>query len=361
MRDHRLIVIRTDANRELGYGHLMRCLSVAKKMRQRKFEIKFVLGYFEQAARDLISKEGFDLECLPGESRLDNEVKLTERYGLAAADAVLVDICHGASFQNAGQLPKFFRSLTNRLGPVVIFDGAGEHSLMTNPNVQCEIAIAPYPGVERTAPDNAKTLLAGLDYVVLPADFAEQGNQHGIFRETADRIFITFGGSDPCGLSVTSLKALDVIEDRSIQVRVALGNGFTKELREQIRLVAKEVKFDVEMLDGPTSLLPHMLWCDIAISATGLTKYELAVTGTPSVQLSTDLIHARVNEPFAAAETAVHLGVHTDVEPEALGNACISLLDDPGIRMRMGGNGKALVDGKGVDRIADAIEELGSA
>ena len=53
----------------------------------------------------------------------------------------------------------------------------------------------------------------------------------------------------------------------------------------------------ISIVKSPNTLFNLMHWADIAISSNGLTKYELAATGLPSVLLSNDKYHDEANEP----------------------------------------------------------------
>ena len=101
-----------------------------------------------------------------------------------------------------------------------------------------------------------------------------------------------------------------------------------------------------------------MLWCDLAVSTSGLTKYELAATGTPAILLSHDSAHAQNNRPFAALGTALDLGEAAGLSTATLAEALGVLLNDAARREEMSRRGRAAVDGAGAARIIDAIEEL---
>src|SRR3546814_10324367 len=77
-----------------------------------------------------------------------------------------------------------------------------------------------------------------------------------------------------------------------------------------------------------------MLWCDLAISATGLTKYELAATGTPAILLSHDRAHAENNLAFAELGAAVDLGEIALLSDITIAETVRALLQDAARRAR---------------------------
>jgi spore coat polysaccharide biosynthesis predicted glycosyltransferase SpsG len=100
-----------------------------------------------------------------------------------------------------------------------------------------------------------------------------------------------------------------------------------------------------------------MLWCDLAIAASGLTKYEFAATGTPALVFSIDAIQEASNQSFAATGSVVDLGLHPT--PDSIAGQTLRLLGDHPLRKTMAAAGRTLVDGAGTQRlIAELVKEL---
>jgi spore coat polysaccharide biosynthesis predicted glycosyltransferase SpsG len=146
-----------------------------------------------------------------------------------------------------------------------------------------------------------------------------------------------------------------------LAVRVVLGPGFSKDYRDRLKDLAQLADHKFEWLDAPTVLASAMLWCDVAVATSGVTKYELAATGTPAILLSPDAMHVEVNRPFAALGTCADLGLAKVVSPSVLAVEIAALLDDAERRKRMSRAGKLAVDGCGATRIAQMLKELAGA
>ena len=90
---------------------------------------------------------------------------------------------------------------------------------------------------------------------------------------------------------------------------------------------------------------------DIAIIGSGLTKYEAASLGLPSIVISNDAYHSSIMDDFVKYATVVHLGDIDTVNDSQIAEATINLMNDFEKRKNMSNAGKAMIDGDGVDRI----------
>jgi spore coat polysaccharide biosynthesis predicted glycosyltransferase SpsG len=108
-------------------------------------------------------------------------------------------------------------------------------------------------------------------------------------------------------------------------------------------------------LDHTTNMAEAMLWADLAITGDGLTKYETAVTGTPSIMLSRPESEEFLNEEFEKAGSTVHLGDGSQIGINTLARGIEEILQDFELRTAMSQRGRTLVDGKGLERIISNI------
>ena len=98
-----------------------------------------------------------------------------------------------------------------------------------------------------------------------------------------------------------------------------------------------------------------MLWADLAVTADGLTKYETAVTGTPSIIIAQAEQKSKVASEFEKRGSAWHLGHGSRVSERDIARAVAMALQDDSFRREMSKNGRKLVDGRGIERIISAI------
>jgi spore coat polysaccharide biosynthesis predicted glycosyltransferase SpsG len=105
----------------------------------------------------------------------------------------------------------------------------------------------------------------------------------------------------------------------------------------------------------PTTELPALLrWADVGVLSGGVLKYEAAAASLPVLLVSVVAHQAAVAEGFARCGAGVYLGDAADIEPSMLLAEVRALLSDAAAREALGARAHALVDGRGVERVAEA-------
>jgi UDP-2,4-diacetamido-2,4,6-trideoxy-beta-L-altropyranose hydrolase len=209
--------------------------------------------------------------------------------------------------------------------------------------------VIPYAGAS-TKKLNFLHVLAGPRYAILSTDYALQGER--ILRKKANRLLISCGGSDPKNLTLRILKGIKRVTER-LDIRVICGPLFNSKLIGELRDLVKLSSHQIEVVNAPSTLVEHMIWCDVAIAASGLIKYELAATATPSILVSIDKSHDIINQAFTLIGSTVDLGCEFD--SQTIAESLAMLLGNYDLRLAMSTAGRAAVDGHGAGRVVDDI------
>jgi UDP-2,4-diacetamido-2,4,6-trideoxy-beta-L-altropyranose hydrolase len=98
-----------------------------------------------------------------------------------------------------------------------------------------------------------------------------------------------------------------------------------------------------------------MMESDISISAGGITLYELAATGTPTIVLCEEPFEVETAKRMEKAGMCINLGYAKNLNKNGLTSTVLSLIRDKKQRENMSKKGKALVDGRGVHRVTRII------
>ena len=353
---NRTALVRVDGGHRLGLGHVKRCLALAAELSSRGVACRFVIRPTDGIVESLIRSSGYAIEQLPEDTGLTDEPPALDALCLGGSDAVVLDISHRDTFREADAVPAYFAWFRQRFPTVAMIDGQLDECLVGRFNLPVDLAVIPYAAAdEHEMPARDARLALGPRYFVLDRSYDAYTGTVREIADTANRILLTAGGSDPSGLTLKALAALERIDDRGLEIRIVIGPAFARESRSAIAAAAERSRHRTTLLRQPRSLAAHMAWCDLALSASGLTKYELAATGTPAILLSIDADHVAFNRLFERFGTANHLGVAEDIAVPAVSEAVTAMLDDAEARGAMSAAGRAMLDGRGAGRVADEI------
>lgn len=147
------------------------------------------------------------------------------------------------------------------------------------------------------------------------------------FNAEAKRVLLTFGGTDPAGVTLRVLKQIlphcAAPHDLDICVIVGQGYGTLPEL-EAVVAAARAAGKRIELHQDVKMMSEFMGKADLAFSSAGRTLYELAHMQVPTVVISQNELEMK--HTFAAIENGfLHLGLATEVKDDAIASAFTSL------------------------------------
>lgn len=193
----------------------------------------------------------------------------------------------------------------------------------------------------------SKYLLGG-KYAALRKPFWKGGKR--VIREELKDILVTFGGTDPLGLTAKALKTL-VKYFPEANKHLLLGPGLDKNYVKMIKAAADSRTFFHAKL-GPDRVKALMYRCDAAVSAAGQTTFELARTGLPSIIYSVAGNQANNSKNWVKTGFALGGGAAGKSDISGPLSRLLRKMKGKPVRKKMSGLGTKAVDGQGAIRIA---------
>jgi UDP-2,4-diacetamido-2,4,6-trideoxy-beta-L-altropyranose hydrolase len=342
-RELRPLLVRADANPAMGSGHVMRCLALVQVWRNQGGPVWFLSRCSNETLRQRIQAAGAEFLSLAANAseHLDVESTLTLLEELKPAFVVLdgydFDLGYQCAVRAAGGrllvIDDMLR-LTHYETDILLNQNLGALRLNYNCNSDAEVLLGP-------------------EYALLRQEFVLWRSRLHTVPETARKILITLGGSDPDNVTLKVIEALRRLEIARLQFRVVAGpaNPHLDELHE----AAAAFPGAFELLTAISDMAPLMAWADLAITGAGSTCWELACLGLPAVSVVMAANQRSIAEELGAAGVIFNLGWHAEVSAERLATAVDSLLFSSFRRLRMSQKGRAIVDGKGSERVVSAL------
>lgn len=331
-----IIVIHTDGSREIGVGHIYRCLALAEALRARGFTIIFAVTVTPPALVALIERHGHAVSVLHTAVLLEQLEALARQHHTRA---ICVDTYAADDF--------FFNSLAARgLCVFCIHDFADfaiAAELVINHNLYA-------PELRYTVSPRTRLLL-GPRYALLRAQFhAARINEST--QAKPPNVLVLLGGSDPRNLTLQITRALLQTLPKEVFLHAVVGPATNGEAA--LRQLA-QTHTCLRVHQQPPNLPELMSTATLAISGAGVTVYELACLGVPGLLLVIADNQRRNAEAFARHRFAEVLGWHEHVSPESAAAAAFALLHDSRKLSNMKTAGQSLVDGLGTQRVAEEI------
>jgi len=332
----------------------MRCLALAESLGERGIRSVFATRDYEPGVIELIRRHRGDFETIPHGSSFAEDASLTSgfasRYG---ASLIVTDLSNADSLANLDKYRRYFQSLKASNKFMIILDE------LIKADFPHGIQIIPYYSVENMNSESrgGTRLLLGPDYFIFRQEFVKAAGAGREIKKDARNILITMGGSDPSNLTLRIASVLAGLNRTSLNLRIVIGMGYSESVKPELESILAGYRGNYELITGSDNMADLMLWADLAIIAGGLTKYETAVTGTPSIIISSSEREAAMCEEFGRGGSALHLGHISETSEADIAKAIEKLLEDDILRTQMAKRGKEMVDGKGVERVISEIPQ----
>ncbi len=302
-----IVAFNLVASETLGYGHLYRCMEIASEMQD---ETVVFLGDIDSRARKILADRGWEyLEWGDGYS----------------CDVMVVDRL------DTGRVDMARYTFNSRR--VVTFENRGEGTRLADAVINDMYGLPPFPLGSRVHTET------GYRWVVLRPEF--RGLPPYEVRNDIERVLVTFGGTDPSGM--TEWAGVGLAWVPGIEVRVVKPPGRDVEFPDDT---------DVVLIENP-NMAAEMRKADVVVCSAGRTLYEVAAVGVPAVTVTQN---ERERKHRGLHDIGRYLGpAHKGVD--ILG--ALNDLRERRVREDMSREIQSLIDGRGVERIVRLIRQLG--
>ncbi len=337
------MIIRVDADPVVGMGHLMRCLAITEWVKSAGVRTRFAVHAPAADVRALIEvRYGHELYDVASSRASDADAREVGALADCRSDIILLD---GYQFSD-----DYEHSLCEAGLPLAVLDDYGHAvhdaaKMLINGNLFYGRASL-YHGTSA-----ATKRLLGPTYTLVRREFTLYRRPQP-WQGSMTTVLVSLGGGDHRKSLLPVLDALTERPGPPMDILVATGlaqlhrNGTGQQLRQRYP--------SVRWVEA-SGLPAVMATTDLAISAGGMTSYELAYMGVPAILLPATPIEAPVSEELAARGVAINLGLDNQFPHRAFENAFRMLESSPDRRREMSQLGQALFDGQGARRVAEAL------
>lgn len=339
-----MIVFRADGNPVIGLGHIMRCLSIAEAIKKRGGECAFITA--DSACKDIIIAAGFQLGSLDTDYRkMDGEIQILRKWLRSYhAKRLIVDSYYVTR--------EYFEEISNDI-PVVYLDdlmrAAYPVSALINYNLFADND--KYFKLYQASKVTCPLLYTGTKYVPLRSEF--QGHPQREPHKNVDNVLVLTGGADSEHVALTYLNYL-ARHPSSFHYHFVIGSMNND--YEELNILAAGME-NVILHRNVKRVYKLMSSCDVAITASGSTLYELSASCVPMISYVVADNQIDNAEAVEGAGASLYVGDvrGNDCFPDKLERSLRQLALDGQMRSRLTRNAYAMVDGNGADRLADIL------
>jgi len=311
------IAIRVDASTRMGTGHVMRCLTLAKKLQQQNNQITFLCKRHKGNLISFIQQQGFTVIALsPPIEDIENQIDDKKWLGCtyqedakevtkALAHYPWLDWLIVDHYSLDYRWEKLVKPLTNKI--MVIDD-------LANRKHCCNILLDQTLNRQKTA---YQELVPRYCNLLLGADFMLLRDEFYLFREKAKikrakttqitKILISLGGTDPDNITEQLLHWLIQIKDRfpnlQLQVVVSPISNYLSQLKTLI--ISHHW---IEIIVNPKSMAKLMFAADMAIGSSGATAWERCCLGLPSLTIISAKNQEKIAQSLSEQGASINLG-----------------------------------------------------
>ncbi|EON70440.1 UDP-2,4-diacetamido-2,4,6-trideoxy-beta-L-altropyranose hydrolase [Lysinibacillus sphaericus] len=321
------IFIRVDASTEIGTGHVIRCLTLANRLKKEGKTVAFICRHAEGDCMELIEQQGFYVYKLrASEGSLwtyvadywkedaRETINILRHYKVEQliVDHYSIDI----------KWEQVVRPFTKEI--MVIDD-------LANRPHDCDELLDQNFYLNKDSRYNGLVpvhtrLLLGPKHALLREEFKEARKIIKSFTGKVERIFVFFGGSDPTNETEKVLRAiLPIIHLKKIEVDVVVGNSNPNKMKiREVCSTSDQLTYHCQI----NNMAELMVKADLAIGAGGATTWERIYLHLPTIVIAVADNQVKAAEDLAEINAIVFLGMHNSIREENISSCLRNIISD---------------------------------
>jgi UDP-2,4-diacetamido-2,4,6-trideoxy-beta-L-altropyranose hydrolase len=346
------VVIRTDASIQIGTGHVMRCLTLADRLRQKGASVNFVCREHAGHLCELIHQQGYTVLRLPFSLQTTSQMneKKTYEHWLGdtwEADAdqttdIISRACDHIDLLIVDHYAidiRWEQRIRRFVKKIMVID-----DLANRPH-DCDILL------DQNLYDNMGDRYRGLvsehcikllgpRYALLREEFQAARTNAKVKNGAVQRILVFFGGSDPTNETKKALEAITSLKRMDITIDVVV--GMSNSHKDQIASLCSKMP-NTNFYCQIDHIAELMAKADLALGAGGATTWERCFLGLPAITITTADNQIEITEAAAKAGAIIYLGHYSEISPRVMAEALSQLLQSPESLSRMSNAGMEIM------------------
>lgn len=353
------IAFRVDSSANIGSGHVVRCITLAKELCNRGVDCQFVCRLLAGNLIDSIRGQGFGVHVLlhahnvsmdiPADSDAPAHAAWLGTDWRTDADQTIAAVSGGAlewlivdHYALDARWEAAVRPYTNKL---MVIDDLADRNHDCDLLLDSSLLADMEHRYDSLVPTRCAKLL-GPEWALLQSEYADLHPRTPPRLGPVQRILISFGGFDQHNVTGMALAAVLALQRDDIAVDVVLSSRspYAAAVRAQV-----EHRANITLQDAVPCLAPLMLKADLALGAGGMTSWERCCLGLPAL-----VITIADNQKYIAGELdrqgavqwlgsigtvtvreveeALRIAIDSPCDVEPWSRRCLDLLDGQGAR-----------------------------
>lgn len=330
-----LVVLRCDGGGTYGVGHVMRQLALADELRARGVSVQ-VWGTLTDTPWlvDLLADRQLAVRSVPADPRALRDAALDAGASALVLDGYHLDPTTGATLR-AADLPVL---------------AMVDYSFGTEQDADL------YVDQNLGAQPHSPRALAGIQYALFRDDVLalRRNTASPAAPPAAHRVLAVFGGTDPYAAAPVVVPAL---VDTALPLRIT-AVAARAEIASALRSLPVRDGQELRVVPSTPQLAALAADSDLVVSASGSSVWEFLCLGIPTALVCVVDNQQAGYDEAVRREVVAGLGHLDSFDRPAAAMTLRSLLDQTDRRTALAARGQQLVDGRGRQRVADALLSL---
>lgn len=334
------IAFRVDANSYIGFGHIVRCISLAKEFIKEGYNVYFLMKM--QEGLNLVKNIGFNCVQIMTKNEEDNYIDYEIQEIVNLIKNYRIDVLIVDSYRITRS---FFIDIRKEQLKTVYIDDLNKFDcysdFIVNGNINAN-------NLKYKKKFDDQKLLLGIGFNLIRDEFKNLK-----CKKTSDQvkeIMITTGGGDFYNITPKIINNILNEYKNKFTLNVLVGQSFNN--IDELMNIAKFNK-NVILYQNVKSISSIMLKSDIAISSGGSTLYELCACGVPTISF------IMADNQYNIVTEMVNRGIILTLgeKDELCRNMKrqINIICDIQIRKELSKRCRDIIDGLGTNRVLKEI------